>query len=127
MSFLPSFAFDRRARFGAAALFALFLCACQSAPSAPVIARSDATFETTGHGKSKALAQTRALENAARQCRGKTPVVLSENSVYNGVFDERASRAIEQGAAILSGALGAKTPELARDDDYEYTVRFSCP
>ncbi len=104
----------------------LLLTACQSTPTAPVIARADASFETTGLGKSKTDAQSQALAAAKAQCGIKTPIVLKDTTRYNGVLDERTGRLIEQGAAVVGSVLGTNTPSLSRDDDYEYTISFKC-
>lgn len=105
--------------------FAL-LIACQSTINAPVIARADTTFETTGLGKSKSIAQTNALATAKKQCGIYTPIVLKDTIKYNGVLDERTGRMIEQGVAVINSMLGTNTPTLSRHDDYEYTISFRC-
>lgn len=107
-------------------LVAVALSACQSTPTAPVIARADATFETTGLGKTKLDAQSQALAAAKKQCGFRSPIVLKDTTTYNGVLGEKAGRAIEQGVSIVGSVLGASTPTLSRDDDYEYTISFKC-
>ncbi len=104
----------------------VLLTACQSTPTAPVIARADATFETTGLGKSKTDAQSQALAAAKKQCGVRTPIVIKDATRYNGVLDERTGRLIEQGAAVVGSVLGTNTPSLSHDDDYEYTISFKC-
>ena len=106
--------------------FAITLTACQSVPTAPVIARADQSFETTGLGKTKIDARKDALTSAKKQCGLKTPIVLSDTTKYNGVFDEKAGRLIEQGVSVVGSVLGKATPNLSRDDDYEFTIKFKC-
>ncbi|MDO4895913.1 MAG: hypothetical protein Q3971_01015 [Moraxella sp.] len=103
-----------------------FLTACQSTPSVPVIARADNTFEITGLGSTKLKAQTSALNDAKKHCGSKTPIVISDSTTYNGVIDEKMGRVIEQGVGVLGTVLGATTPNLSRDDDYEYQIKFRC-
>lgn len=106
---------------------AVVLTACQSAPkNAPVIARADSTFETTGLGKTKHIAKTNALSHAQNQCGSKQVIVLKDSINYEGVIDERTGRLIEQGVAIMGAVVGTKTPSISRDDDYEYTISFRC-
>lgn len=108
-------------------LFAVLLTACQTTPTAPVIARADQSFETTGLGKTKTDAQKDALTSAQKQCGSfKSPIVLSDTTKYNGVFDEKAGRLIEQGVSVVGTVLGKATPNLSRDDDYEFTIKFKC-
>lgn len=102
------------------------LTACQSTPTAPVMARADNTFETTGLGSSKAKAQQNALNSAKKQCGLKTPIILTDTSTYNGVIDEKMGRVIEQGVGVVGAIFGTDTPNLTRDDDYEYHIKFRC-
>ena len=44
----------------------------------------------------------------------------------NGVIDERTGRMIEQGASVVGAVFGQATPNLSRDDDYEYQIKFQC-
>lgn len=105
---------------------AALLAGCQSTPTAPVIARADATFETTGLGKSRTDAQTDALAAAKKQCGVRSPIVLKDSTKYNGVLDERSGRLIEQGISVAGSVLGKDMPKLSRDDDHEYTISFRC-
>lgn len=111
-------------RASSVALMAVALTACQT--SAPVISRSNATYETIGLGKSKNAARQHALTSAKQQCGLRTPIVLKDSVRYNGVLDERTGRLVEQGAVVVGSVLGRNVPSLARDDDYEYTVSFRC-
>lgn len=102
------------------------LTACQSTPTAPVMARADSTFETTGLGSSKVKAQQNALNSAKKQCGSKTPIILADSSTYHGVIDEKMGRVIEQGVGVVGAIFGTDTPNLTRDDDYEYHIKFRC-
>lgn len=104
----------------------LFLTACQSTPTVPVLTRADNTFETTGLGSSKIKAQQSALDSAKKQCGLKTPVILSDTTTYNGVIDEKMGRIIEQGVGVVGAVLSKNIPDLVRDDDYEYLIKFRC-
>lgn len=105
---------------------AVALTACQSTPSnLPVIQRANNVLETTGLGKSKNIAKTNAIGYATQQCRGKSPIVLTDDYKYNGVLDEGLGRAADQAIGVLGGLIGTKKT-LARDDDYEYTITFRC-
>lgn len=102
------------------------LSACQSTPTGPVIQRANNTFETTGLGKTKILAQQQAINNAKKQCGGfKNPVILTDNATYNGVLGENTGRILDQATTVLGGILGSKA-SIARDDDYEYHITFNC-
>lgn len=105
---------------------ALLLSACQSTPSSPVIQRADATFETTGLGMSKVKAQQNAIDSASKTCRSKQVIIVKDEVKYNGILDERAGRMVGQVGAIVGSVLGMNSPELSRDDDYEYTINFRC-
>lgn len=117
---------SKTAPFIIAALAAMTLTACQSTPTAPIITRADSTYETTGLGKTKIIAQNNALSAAKQQCGHKTPVVITDNTTYHGVIDERMGRVVEQGAKVVGTILGTGTPDLSRDDDYEYFIKFQC-
>jgi hypothetical protein len=103
------------------------LSACQSTPTnLPVVQRANNTLETTGLGKSKNSAKLNALHIATEQCRGKSPIVLTDSYQYNGVLDENMGRAADQAIGMIGSVFGSKKT-LARDDDYEYTMTFRCP
>lgn len=108
------------------AFVATGLTACQSTSTGPVITRADSTYETTGLGKTKIIAQNNALASAKKQCGYKNPVVLTDTTTYNGVIDERMGKVVEQGARVVGTILGTGTPNLSRDDDYEYFIKFQC-
>ena len=110
-----------------ALLAAMSLSACQSTPTnLPVLQRANNTLETTGLGKSKNSAKLNALHIATEQCRGKSPIVLTDSYQYNGVLDESMGRAADQAIGMIGSVFGSKKT-LARDDDYEYTITFKCP
>lgn len=113
------------------AVFALLastlgLAACQSTPTAPVMQRANSTYETTGLGNSKVQAQQNALASAYKTCGRRKAIVLTDTVKYNGVLDERTGRMVEQVGSVVGAVFGAKTPNLSRDDDYEYTINFRC-
>ena len=111
----------------ATALLAMLgLSACQSTPTAPVMQRANSTFETTGLGKTKVVAQQKALDSAKKTCSMRQPIILTNKVIYNGVLDERTGRMIDQVGTVVGAVLGAKSPNLARDDDYEYNISFRC-
>ena len=106
---------------------AVSLSACQSTPTnLPVLQRANNTLETTGLGKSKNIAKVNALHIATQQCRGKSPIVLTDSYQYNGVLDENMGRAADQAIGMIGSVFGSKKT-IARDDDYEYTITFKCP
>lgn len=111
----------------AALVAAVSLSACQSTPTnLPVLQRANNTLETTGLSKSKNIAKLNALHIATEQCRGKSPIVLTDSYQYNGVLDENMGRAADQAIGMIGSVFGSKKT-LARDDDYEYTITFKCP
>lgn len=106
---------------------AAVLTACAStSDTSPVITRQDGTKETTRLGSTKAKAQQAAITAANKQCGNKSVIVLSDSSTYNGVLDEKTGRMIEQGVGVVSAVFGKATPNLSRNDDYEYTIKFQC-
>ena len=112
---------------GLAILMASSLTGCQTTPSStlPVIERANNVYETTGLGKTKQLAKTNAIDYATQQCRGKSPIVLTDNYQYNGVLDENMGRVADQAVGMIGSIFGSKKT-IARDDDYEYTITFRC-
>lgn len=102
------------------------LSACQSTPVATVMQRENHTYETTGTGKTKIIAQQNALNSAKNQCgRLGSPVVLTDNVTYNGVLDEGLGRVADKATKVVTGIFGRST-SLASDDDYEYKISFRC-
>jgi len=95
-------------------------------PSAPVIQRENNQFETTGVGKTRAIALQAAMLSANKTCRSNQTIVLKDEVKYNGVVDEKTGRLIEQVGGVVGVLTGMKNPQIARDDDYEVTVTFYC-
>ncbi len=116
----------KTALFASTMIAALALSACQSTPSSPVIQRADSTYETTGLGDTKIQAQQNAIDAANKTCRSKQVIVVKDTVKYNGVLDERMGRVVGQAGAVLGTIFGTGSPELSRDDDYEYTINFRC-
>lgn len=104
----------------------LGLTACQTTPTAPVIQRADSTFETTGIGKTKVQAQQNALDSASNTCGRHQPIILKDELRYNGVFDEKMGRMIDQVGSVAGAVLGTAKPDLSREDDFEYEISFRC-
>ncbi len=118
--------FNKTVTLTAALIASLALSACQSTPSAPVIQRENSVFETTGIASSKVKAQQNALESASKTCRSKQAIVVDDTVKYNGVLNERTGRMVGQVGAVVGSVFGTGTPNLSRDDDYEYTINFRC-
>lgn len=108
------------------AIAALTLTACQSVPSTPIIQRTDMTYETSAFGKSKQIAQQKALDSAKKQCLTRQPIILKDELRYHGVLTERANKLLDTTAAVVGSVLGTNTPSLSRHDDYEYSIKFRC-
>lgn len=104
----------------------LGLTACQSTPTAPVIQRADSTYETTGIGKTKVEAKQNALTSAEQTCGRRQAIIIEDELIYNGVFDEKMGRMIDQVGAVAGSVFGTGKPNLARDDDFEYAISFRC-
>lgn len=111
---------------GLLASAAIGLTACQSTPTAPVIQRADSTYETTGLGKTKIQAQENALASAKKTCVSRQAVIVKDEVRYNGVFNEKTGRMIDQMGSIAGAVLGTGSPNLSRDDDFEYDISFRC-
>ena len=88
--------------------------------------RANSTYETTGLGKTKVQAQQNALNSAKKSCGMREPIIINDSVKFNGMLDERTGRMIEQAGSVLGAVLGTRTPNLSRDDDYEYTINFRC-
>ncbi|WP_198336050.1 hypothetical protein [Psychrobacter celer] len=117
---------NKTAAFGATLAAALALSACQSTPSSPVIQRAHATYETTGIADTKVKAQQNAIDSAQKTCRSKQVIIIEDTVNYNGILDERTGRMVGQAGAVLGSIFGTGSPDLSRDDDYEYTISFRC-
>ena len=105
---------------------ALALSACQTTPSSPVIQRANSIYETTGIADSKVKAQQNAIDSAQKTCRGKQVIIVDDKVTYNGILEENTGRMIGQASAVLGTILGTGSPNLSRDDDYEYKINFRC-
>ena len=105
---------------------AIILSACQSTPSSPVIQRANSIYETTGIADSKVKAQQNALDSAKNTCRSKQVIIVDDKVTYNGILDERAGRMVGQAGAVIGSIFGTGSPDLSRDDDYEYKISFRC-
>lgn len=104
----------------------LLLSACQSTPSSPVIQRANSIYETTGIAETKVKAQQNAIDSAQKTCRSKQVIIVDDNVKYNGILNERTGRMVGQVGAVVGSIFGTGSPDLSRDDDYEYTINFRC-
>lgn len=105
---------------------AVALSACQSTPSSPVIQRANSIYETTGIADTKVKAQQNALTSAKSTCRSKQVIIVEDKVNYNGILDERTGRMVGQAGAVIGSIFGTGSPDLTRDDDYEYLIKFRC-
>ena len=118
--------FNKTASLGATLAAVLALSACQSTPSSPVIQRANSIYETTGIAQTKVKAQQNAIDSAQQTCRSKQVIIVEDNVKYNGILDERTGRMVGQVGAVVGSIFGTGTPDLSRDDDYEYHIKFRC-
>ena len=118
--------FNKTASLGATLAAVLALSACQSTPSSPVIQRGNSIYETTGIAETKVKAQQNAIDSAQKTCRSKQVIIVEDNVKYNGILNERTGRMVGQVGAVVGSIFGTGTPDLSRDDDYEYTINFRC-
>lgn len=118
--------FNKTAALTATLAAALALSACQTTPSSPVIQRADSLYETTGIAKTKVQAQKNALDSAKTICKSKQVIIVEDTVKYNGILNENTGRMIGQAGAVLGTILGTGSPNLSRDDDYEYLISFRC-
>ncbi|AAZ19140.1 hypothetical protein Psyc_1290 [Psychrobacter arcticus 273-4] len=118
--------FNKTATLAATLVAALALSACQTTPSSPVIQRANSLYETTGIANTKIKAQQNALDSANTTCRGKQVIIVEDQVKYNGILNESTGRMIGQASAVLGTILGTGSPNLSRDDDYEYMISFRC-
>ena len=118
--------FNKTAALTATLAAALAISACQSTPSSPVIQRANSIFETTGIASTKVKAQQNALDSAKNTCRSKQVIIVEDKVKYNGILDESTGRMIGQVGAVVGSIFGTGSPNLSRDDDYEYTINFRC-
>ena len=118
--------FNKTATLTATIAAALALSACQSTPSSPVIQRANSIYETTGIAESKVKAQQNAIDSAQKTCQSKQVIIVDDTVTYNGILDERTGRMVGQVGAVVGSIFGTGSPELSRDDDYEYMINFRC-
>lgn len=106
----------------------LTLTACATTPSTLVIPRENQQYDTIGMGKTRVAAMSKAMQGAEQYCKNQraTPVVVGEQVKYNGVISEQTGRVVEQVGAVVGAITGVASPQLARDDDYEVSIRFRC-
>ncbi|MGE6391747.1 hypothetical protein [Psychrobacter sp. KCTC 72983] len=118
--------FNKTASLGAILAGALVLSACQSTPSSPVIQRANSIYETTGIADTKVKAQQNAIDSAQKTCRSKQVIIVDDNVKYNGILNERTGRMVGQVGSVVGSIFGTGTPDLSRNDDYEYKINFRC-
>ncbi|MBA6245607.1 MULTISPECIES: hypothetical protein [Psychrobacter] len=118
--------FNKTASLGAILAGALVLSACQSTPSSPVIQRANSIYETTGIADTKVKAQQNAIDSAQKTCRSKQVMIVDDNVKYNGILNERTGRMVGQVGSVVGSIFGTGTPDLSRNDDYEYKINFRC-
>lgn len=118
--------FNKTASLSAILTGALVLSACQSTPSSPVIQRANSIYETTGIADTKVKAQQNAIDSAQKTCRSKQVIIVDDNVKYNGILNERTGRMVGQVGSVVGSIFGTGTPDLSRNDDYEYKINFRC-
>ncbi|MEZ7501257.1 hypothetical protein QO189_02110 [Psychrobacter sp. Arc29] len=118
--------FNKTTSLGAILAGALVLSACQSTPSSPVIQRANSVYETTGIADTKVKAQQNAIDSAQKTCRSKQVIIVDDNVKYNGILNERTGRMVGQVGSVVGSIFGTGTPDLSRNDDYEYKINFRC-
>ena len=117
---------NKTASLGAVLTSVLVLSACQSTPSSPVIQRANSIYETTGIADTKVKAQQNAIDSAQTTCRSKQVIIVDDNVKYNGILNERTGRMVGQVGSVVGSIFGTGTPDLSRNDDYEYKINFRC-
>lgn len=112
-------------------IIGLALTACASTPTTSLaIQKANNQYEVTGIGKSNLIAKNNAITAANKTCGKKaTPVVIDEKTAYHGalknVVDEQTGQMIQAAASVI-GSLSGKNTDLARDEDYQTVLNFSC-
>ena len=110
---------------------ALGLTACASTPTNTLaIQKENNQYEVTGIGKTRLIAKNNAVSAAQKTCtRNTAPVVVDEKTAYQGVLkgvvDEQTGKMVEAAAGVI-GTLTGKNASLAKDDDYQTTLKFYC-
>ncbi|ALD01280.1 MAG: hypothetical protein VB979_10470 [Acinetobacter sp.] len=109
----------------------LALTACASNPTNSLaIQKENNQYEVTGIGKSNLIAKNNAISAANTTCGKKaTVVVVDEKTEYNGalknVVDEQTGQMIQAAASVI-GTLAGKNTSIARDEDYQTVLTFTC-
>ena len=109
----------------------LGLTACASTPTNTLaIQKENNQYEVTGIGKSSLISKNNAITAANNACGKKaTPVIVNEKTEYNGalkgVVDEQTGQMIQAATTVL-GTLAGKSGSLARDEDYQTVLTFTC-
>jgi ABC-type Fe3+-hydroxamate transport system substrate-binding protein len=111
-----------------ALLPAVLLAACATTPNPLVIPRENNQYDTVGIGKTRIIALNQAMQSVNTTCRSKggNPVVISDETRYNGVVSEETGRLIERVGSAVGAIAGIASPNISRDDDYQVTVHFRC-
>ena len=110
---------------------ALALTACASNPTTSLaVQKENNQYEVTGVGKSNLISKNNAISAANNTCGKKaTPVITDEKTEYNGalkgVVDEKTGQMIQAATSVL-GTLAGKSGSLARDEDYQTVLTFTC-
>ncbi|OTG70415.1 hypothetical protein B9T26_13535 [Acinetobacter sp. ANC 4169] len=110
---------------------ALALTACASNPTTSLaVQKENNQYEVTGIGKSNLISKNNAITAANNTCGKKaSPVIVNEKTEYNGalkgVVDEKTGQMIQAATSVL-GTLAGKSGSLARDEDYQTVLTFSC-
>ena len=109
----------------------LLLGACATTPKNTLaIQKENNQYEVTGIGKSSLISKNNAITAANNACGKKaTPVIVNEKTEYNGalkgVVDEQTGQMIQAATTVL-GTLAGKSGSLARDEDYQTVLTFTC-
>jgi uncharacterized protein (DUF2252 family) len=109
----------------------LVLSGCATTPSATnAIMLANNQYEVTAVGKTQLIAKNNAISAANSTCgKSASPVVVDEKTEYNGVLkgvvDEQTGKIVEAAAGVI-GTLAGKNASLAKDDDYQTTLKFYC-
>ena len=109
----------------------IILSACTSNPTNSLaIQNQNNQYEVTGVGKTNLISKNNAITAANNTCGKKaTAIIIDEKTEYNGalkgVVDEKTGQMIQAATSVL-GTLAGKSGSIARDDDYQTVLTFSC-
>lgn len=109
----------------------IILSACTSNPTNSLaIQKQNNQYEVTGVGKTNLISKNNAITAVNNTCGKKaTAIIIDEKTEYNGalkgVVDEKTGQMIQAATSVL-GTLAGKSGSLARDDDYQTVLTFSC-